>query len=98
MKTLMTLFTGIMLIGCTSADHQAMFASEKTLETLTSAAYQSVFEGIPLEQRITHPGSHGFPDATFDYLFGKNVRLGKPIITQTNVSDHLPVTCDVMIQ
>jgi endonuclease/exonuclease/phosphatase family metal-dependent hydrolase len=77
---------------------QAMFAAEKTLDTLTSAGYQSVFEGIPFEQRITHPGSHGFPDATFDYLFGKNVKFGKPIITQTNVSDHLPVTCDVIIQ
>jgi endonuclease/exonuclease/phosphatase family metal-dependent hydrolase len=77
---------------------QAMFAAEKTLDTLTSAAYQGVFEGLPLEQRITHPGSHGFPDATFDYFFGKNVKFGKAIITQTNVSDHLPVTCDVMIQ
>jgi hypothetical protein len=28
-------------------------------------------------------------------LFGKNVRIGKPIITQTRVSDHLPVTCNV---
>jgi hypothetical protein len=54
-----------------------------------------MFEGIPLEQRITHPGTHGFPDATFDYLFGKNVKFGKPIITWSNVSDHLPVTCDV---
>jgi hypothetical protein len=63
-----------------------------------SAAYQSVFEGIPFEQRITHIGSHGFPDATFDYLFGKNVKFGTPIITQTNVSDHLPLTCDVAIQ
>jgi endonuclease/exonuclease/phosphatase family metal-dependent hydrolase len=77
---------------------QAMFAAEKTLDTLTSAAYQSVFEGIAFEQRITHPGSHGFPDATFDYLFGKNVKFGKPIIMRTIVSDHLPVTCDVMIQ
>src|SRR5438876_3752625 len=77
---------------------QAMFAAEKTLDTLTSTAYQSVFQGIPLEERITHPGSHGFPHATFDYLFGKNVRIGKPVITQTNVSDHLPLTCDVVIQ
>jgi endonuclease/exonuclease/phosphatase family metal-dependent hydrolase len=77
---------------------QAMFAAEKTLDTLTGSAYQCVFEKIPLEQRITHPGTHGFPDATFDYLFGKNVRIGTPIITQTNVSDHLPVSCDVVIQ
>ena len=60
--------------------------------------FSAVREAIPFEQRITHPGSHGFPDATFDYLFGKNVRIGKPLITQTSVSDHLPVTCDVVIQ
>jgi endonuclease/exonuclease/phosphatase family metal-dependent hydrolase len=90
---------GLIIGGDFNTNHdQAMFAAEKTLDTLTSAAHRSVFEGIPFEQRITHPGSHGFPDATFDYLFGKNVRLGKPIITQTNVSDHLPVTCDVVIQ
>jgi endonuclease/exonuclease/phosphatase family metal-dependent hydrolase len=90
---------GLVVGGDFNTNHdQAMFSAEKTLDTLTSAAYQSVFEGLPLEQRITHPGSHGFPDATFDYLFGKNVKFGKPIIAQTNVSDHLPVTCDVVIQ
>jgi len=77
---------------------QAMFAAEKTLEILTNAGFRSVFEGVPFQQRITHPGSKGFPDATFDYFFGKNVVMGKPIITQTNVSDHLPLTCDVTIQ
>jgi len=87
---------GLIVGGDFNTNHdQAMFAAEKTLDTLTSAAYQSVFEGIAFEQRITHPGSHGFPDATFDYFFGKNVKFGKPIITQTNVSDHLPLTCDV---
>jgi len=90
---------GLVVGGDFNTNHdQAMFAAEKTLHTLTSAGCQSVFEGIPFEQRITHPGSHGFPDATFDYLFGKNVKFGKPIITQSNVSDHLPVTCDVMMQ
>ena len=97
--TTMPTIKGVVVGGDFNTNHdQAMFAAEKTLDTLTSAAYQSVFEGIPLRQRITHPGTHGFPDATFDYLFGKNVRLGKPIIMQTNVSDHLPVTCDVLIQ
>jgi endonuclease/exonuclease/phosphatase family metal-dependent hydrolase len=90
---------GLIIGGDVNTNHdQAMFATEKTLDTLTGAAYRSVFEGIPFEQRITHPGTHGFPDATFDYLFGKNVRFGKPIITRTNVSDHLPVSCDVVIQ
>ena len=90
---------GLIIGGDFNTNHdQAMFAAEKTLDTLTSTAYQSVFQGIPFEERITHPGSHGFPDATFDYLFGKNVRIGKPVITQTNVSDHLPLTCNVVIQ
>ena len=52
---------------------QAMFAAEKTLETLGTGSLRSVFEGIPFEQRITHPGTHGFPGATFDYFFSKNV-------------------------
>lgn len=90
---------GLIIGGDFNTNHdQAMFAAEKTLDTLTSTTYQSVFQGIPFDERITHPGSHGFPDATFDYLFGKNVRIGKPVITQTNVSDHLPLTCDVVIQ
>jgi endonuclease/exonuclease/phosphatase family metal-dependent hydrolase len=62
---------------------QTMFAPERTLDSLTGAAYRSVFEGIAFEQRITHPGSPGFPDATFDYLFGKNVQIGRPTITPT---------------
>jgi len=31
----------------------------------------------------------GFSDATFDYLFGKNVRLGKSIITISQGSEEL---------
>jgi hypothetical protein len=50
---------GLVVGGDFNTNHdQAMFSAEKTLDTLTSAAYQSVFEGIPFEQRITHPGSH----------------------------------------
>ena len=98
-ETVIPSIKGLIIGGDFNTNHdQAIFAAEKTLDTLTSAAYQSVFKGIPFEQRITHPGSHGFPDATFDYLFGKNVRIENPVITLTNVSDHLPVTCDVIIQ
>jgi hypothetical protein len=65
---------------------------------LGTRSLRNVFEKLPFEQRITHRGTHGFPGATFDYFFTKNVAMGKPIITQTNASDHLPVTCDVTIQ
>src|SRR6059058_171647 len=48
---------------------QAMFATEGTLDSLINAGYRSIFGGMALSERITHPGSHGFPDATFDYFF-----------------------------
>jgi endonuclease/exonuclease/phosphatase family metal-dependent hydrolase len=97
--TVIPLIKGLIVGGDFNTNHdQAMFAAEKTLDTLATGALRNVFENLPFEQRITHPGTHGFPNATFDYFFGKNVVMGKPIIKQTNVSDHLPVTCDVTIQ
>jgi endonuclease/exonuclease/phosphatase family metal-dependent hydrolase len=97
-ETVIPSIKGLIIGGDFNTNHdQVMFAVEKTLDTLGSSGYQSVFDGIPFEQRITHPGSHGFPDATFDYLFGKNVQMGKPVVTETNTSDHLPVTCDVRV-
>ena len=51
-------------------------------------------DGLPLLKRVTHPGSHGFPDATFDYLFSVNAASQPSLITPSNVSDHYPVTCD----
>jgi endonuclease/exonuclease/phosphatase family metal-dependent hydrolase len=77
---------------------QAMFATEKTLQTLTEAGFENIFRSNELLNRITHPANHGYPDATFDYLFGRNVRLGPPNITRTPVSDHFPVTCDLIIK
>jgi endonuclease/exonuclease/phosphatase family metal-dependent hydrolase len=89
---------GIIIGGDFNTNHdQTLFTTEKTLNTLTDAAYANVFEGVPFSQRITHPANHGFPDATFDYFFGKDVKLGSPIITPTKVSDHFPVTCDIEV-
>ncbi len=77
---------------------QAMFALEKTLSFLKNGGFQNAFEGLPLSQRVTHPANHGYPDATFDYLFGKNFKIGQAFATATEVSDHWPVTCDFRIQ
>jgi endonuclease/exonuclease/phosphatase family metal-dependent hydrolase len=77
---------------------EPMFASEKTLGLLGNAGFQDSFAGLPLSQRVTHPANHGYPDATFDYLFGKNLKIGKAFATPTAVSDHWPVTCDFEIQ
>jgi endonuclease/exonuclease/phosphatase family metal-dependent hydrolase len=73
---------------------EPMFASEKTLSFLKNAGFQDSFAGLPLSQRVTHPANHGYPDAAFDYLFGKNFEMGKAFATPTEVSDHWPVTCD----
>jgi endonuclease/exonuclease/phosphatase family metal-dependent hydrolase len=71
---------------------QAMFSAERTLDSLVDAGYQSGFEELSLSQRVTHPGNHGFPDATFDFIFAKNLMGLQPSITHSNTSDHWPVT------
>jgi endonuclease/exonuclease/phosphatase family metal-dependent hydrolase len=77
---------------------QEMFAAERTLDSLADAGYQNGFEGLPLSERVTHPGTHGFPDATFDYMFAKGLTALQPSITRTTASDHLPVTRDFRLR
>jgi endonuclease/exonuclease/phosphatase (EEP) superfamily protein YafD len=69
-----------------------MFVVERTLDALAHAGYQNGFEGLDLSERVTHPGSHGFPDATFDFLFAKGLIASQPTVTRTSASDHWPVT------
>jgi endonuclease/exonuclease/phosphatase family metal-dependent hydrolase len=84
---------GVVIGGDFNTNHdQRTFAAERTLDSLAHAEYHSGFEELALSQRVTHPGSHGFPDATFDFLFAKNVKALQPSVTQTNTSDHWPVT------
>jgi endonuclease/exonuclease/phosphatase family metal-dependent hydrolase len=91
--TTMPTIKGVVIGGDFNTNHdQEMFAAERTLDSLTDSGYQSGFEALPLSQRVTHPGSHGFPDATFDFIFAKNLTASQPTVTQTNASDHWPVT------
>jgi len=91
--TTMPTIKGVVIGGDFNTNHdQEMFAAEKTLDSLTDAGYQNGFEALPLSQRVTHPGSHGFPDATFDFIFAKGLTALQPTVTQTNASDHWPVT------
>ena len=97
-KTMLAI-KGIVIGGDFNTNHdQEMFESERTLDSLIRAGYQSGFEELPLEQRITHPGTHGFPDATFDYVFTRDVKASKPIAIQTSASDHWPVTREVRLR
>lgn len=73
---------------------QIEFAEEKTLTKLAAAGFQNPMEGMPLLQRVTHPGGGRYPDATFDYLFGAQIISARSQISASPASDHYPVTCD----
>jgi endonuclease/exonuclease/phosphatase family metal-dependent hydrolase len=74
---------------------QELFQEERTFNNLRAHGFQNSWDGIPLEKRITHPGGHGFPDCTFDYLFTMGVKMQPPVVTSTLASDHLPVTVEI---
>jgi len=89
---------GLVIGGDFNTNHdQAMFAEERTLDALANAGYQNGFEGLSLAQRVTHPGTHGFPDATFDFIFAKGLTASQPVVTQTNASDHWSVTRNIRL-
>src|SRR6266550_9138140 len=68
--TTMPTIKRVVIGGDFNTNHgQAMFVAERTLAFLADAGYQNGFEAFSLSQRVTHPGTHGFPDATFDYFF-----------------------------
>jgi endonuclease/exonuclease/phosphatase family metal-dependent hydrolase len=91
--TTMPTIKGVVIGGDFNTNHdQAMFSAERTLDSLADAGYQNGFEELSLSQRVTHPGNHGFPDATFDFIFAKNLTALHSTVTQTNASDHWPVT------
>src|SRR4029077_796203 len=72
---------GFVIGGDFNTNHdQAMFAVERTLNFLANAGYQNGFEGLPLSERVTHAGTHGFPDATFDYMFTKGLTASRPTV------------------
>ena len=73
------------------------FPADATLTTLEQAGFSNCMEGASATQRITHPGGHGFPDTTFDYVLAQNATVSPPNITHSKASDHYPVTCDVNI-
>ena len=72
--------------------------AERTLDSLADAGYQNGFEGLSLSERVTHAGSHGFPDATFDFIFAKGLTALLPAVTRTGASDHWPVTRELRLR
>ena len=91
--TTMPTIKRVVIGGDFNTNHgQAMFVAERTLDFLADAGYQNGFEGLSLSERLTHPGTHGFPRPTFDFIFAKGLTASQPTVTLANGSDHWPVT------
>lgn len=85
---------GVVIAGDfnTNAD-QDLFISERTLGVFEQRGFTNTWAGIPLIERITHPGKGQYPNATFDYVFAKGIRsVGSPQIVSAPFSDHRAVT------
>ena len=75
------------------------FKAENTLNIIMSDRFRSSFHGTEQANRVTWPSNGRYPDATFDYIFYKNVDLvTPPLIKPSKMSDHRLVTCDIKLK
>ena len=78
---------------------EPQFVSENTLRVLEDAGFQNAFNGVALKNRITRRGNGRYNDATLDYVFARSANfVGDANIFASELSGHLPVTCDLAIQ
>ncbi len=45
------------------------YGDEKTAATLVEGGFKDAWGGVPLEERVTHPGSRRNPDCTLDFIY-----------------------------
>lgn len=87
--------TAMILGGDFNTSPDPEFQGEKTIDLIRSAGFDWTFEGLPLTERVTHPGSGKYQDANFDHIF--TAGLGKHTASVADfpgVSDHKPVVLD----
>ena len=78
---------------------ESHFVSENTLRLFEQAGFKSAFDGGPPENRVTRRGTGQYARATLDYVFAKRANfLGNPNILASELSGHLPVTCDLVVK
>ncbi len=68
----------------------ARFISEATLRSFYGAHFRSCFRGLKPEDRVTHPGTGPYPDATFDYILyiGFGDMTGRYLFPGSPYTDH----------
>jgi endonuclease/exonuclease/phosphatase family metal-dependent hydrolase len=91
--------TATLIGGSLNTDpDQPEFVSENTLRLFQDDGFKSAWNDLPLPDRITRPGDGRVPDATSDYILVRGASfLGTPIVVPSDVSNHLPVTGNVVV-
>jgi endonuclease/exonuclease/phosphatase (EEP) superfamily protein YafD len=79
-----------------TAPDDSRFQTEKTTKTLTENNFRWIWEGMPLDQRVTLPPDKRFPAACFDHIYyrGATLRKAQALRTSPQSSDHRAIRAD----
>ena len=71
-------------------DDDLEYVSEATLRSFYGAHFRSCFRDLRRDQKVTRPGTNGFPDMTFDYILyrGFDRIVSRKIYPGPPLSDH----------
>ena len=71
-------------------DEDLEYVSEATLRSFYGAHFRSCFRDLRRDQKVTRPGTNGFPDATFDYILYRGFEriVSRKIYPGEPLSDH----------
>ena len=71
-------------------DDDLEYVSEATLRSFYGAHFRSCFRDWRKEQKVTRPGTNGFPDMTFDYILYRGFEriVSRKIYPGAPLSDH----------
>lgn len=81
----------VVIAGDFNADRFSKSSEKDTLfQTLLDAGFVDAFEGVPKDDRITHPGSGRHAGSTLDYIFMRGCRVEIPpkVVPALRISDH----------
>ena len=81
----------VIIAGDFNADRfSKSFEKDTLFQTLLDAGFVDAFEGVPKDDRITHPGSGRHAGSTLDYIFMRGCRVESPpkVVPALRISDH----------
>ena len=81
----------VVIAGDFNADRfSKSFEKDTLFQTLLDAGFVDAFEGVPKDDRITHPGSGRHAGSTLDYIFMRGCSVESPpkVVPALRISDH----------